>query len=455
MIASEIQQALGTSIAADIIGDVSFASCYAVSDLLSASIGAVGSAASALLSSLGLAPSPPAVRVDRRLALLWSSRSVHPIGWELPPVWDIVAGDYRARDGWIKLHTNLPHHRRAALKVLGVGPDRANVASAVARWDAEALETAIVLEGGVAAMMRSRAQWTSHPQGIAIASEPLVSWRAEASASIDSWHGTQARPLAGLRVLDLTRVIAGPVATRTLAGLGATVLRIDPPLWEEPNIVPDVTLGKCCANLRLDTSEGLHALKDLLASAHVLVHGYRPGALDGLGLGASVRRQLNPSLVEVALDAYGWTGPWSQRRGFDSLVQMSSGIAEAGMTWRGRAEPTPLPVQALDHATGYLMAAAALVGLDRAIQGQEIASARLSLARTGDLLTRHPAVAQGNLGLQPDDADFFPAIEHTVWGDARRLRSPLDIGGTRLAWTTPAVELGTSIARWPMEGGPS
>lgn len=125
------------------------------------------------------------------------------------------------------------------------------------------------------------------------------------------------------------------------------------------------------------------------------------------------------------------------------------------MTWRGRAEPTPLPVQALDHATGYLMAAAALVGLDRAIQGQEIASARLSLARTGDLLTRHPAVAQGNLGLQPDDADFFPAIEHTVWGDARRLRSPLDIGGTRLAWTTPAVELGTSIARWPMEGGPS
>ena len=444
----EIESALGIDLFAEVVGNEHLPSCFAVSDLLSASVAAVGSAASLLIEAVELAPSPPAVRVNHRLVSLWSGRSIHPVGWEMPPVWDAVAGDYRTRDGWIKLHTNLAHHRRAALTVLGTEPDRGLVAQAVAGWEAEALETAIVAAGGVAAAMRSRDEWARHPQGAAVSTEPLVAWNAERPGSVRSWSGTRDRPLTGLRVLDLTRVIAGPVATRTLAGLGATVLRIDPPDWEEANVVPDVTLGKRCAHLRLDTPEGRTAIGRLLADADVLVHGYRPGALDGLGLGADARQRFNPGLIEVTLDAYGWTGPWAGRRGFDSLVQMSCGIAEAGMIWTGRAEPTPLPVQALDHATGYLMAAATLTALGKGARGNGLHSARLSLARTGDLLARHRSTAVGTLGLRPEAADVSSTIERTPWGDARRLRSPLDIEGTTVAWDIPAGELGATPATW-------
>lgn len=445
----EIESALGIEFIADAVGNDRLPSCFAVSQLLSASVEAVGSAASSLVEALGLAPSPPSVRVDQRLVSLWSGCSIHPVGWKMPPVWDSVAGDYKTQDGWIKLHTNLAHHRRAALTVLGTEPDRDLVAQAVAGWEAEALETAIVAAGGVAAAMRSRDEWVRHPQGAAVAAEPLVGWNAERSGPVRSWGGTRDRPLAGLRVLDLTRVIAGPVATRTLAGLGATVLRIDPPDWEEANVVPDVTLGKRCAHLQLKEPEGKAAFERLLTDADVFVHGYRPGALERLGLGVEARRQLNPSLLEVTLDAYGWTGPWAGRRGFDSLVQMSCGIAEAGMGWAGRTEPTPLPVQALDHATGYLMAAATLAALDKGVRGDGISSARLSLARTGDLLARHRSTAVGTLGSRPDPADLSPILERTPWGGARRLRPPLDIEGTAFAWDIPAGELGAMSATWP------
>jgi hypothetical protein len=318
----------------------------------------------------------------------------------------------------------------------------------VAAWEAEALETAIVDGGGVAAAMRSRDQWLLHSQGAAVAAEPLIAWDAERPGAVQSWGGRRHRPLSGLQVLDLTRVIAGPVATRTLAGLGATVLRIDPPNWEEPNVVPDVTLGKRCARLRLDTPDGRAALERLLADADVLIHGYRPGALEGLGLGVDIRRRIAPALIEVTLDAYGWTGPWASRRGFDSLVQMSCGIAEAGMGWAKRAEPTPLPVQALDHATGYLMAAAALVALEKAVRGEGIGTARLSLARTGDLLARHRASLLGTLGLRPEAGDLSPDVEHTPWGDANRLRAPLDLQGTTICWDLPASKLGAMKASW-------
>lgn len=160
------------------------------------------------------------------------------------------------------------------------------------------------------------------------------------------------RPLAGIKVLDFTRVLAGPVATRFLAGLGADVLRIDPPEWDEPGVVPDVILGKRCARLDLHTAEDRRVFEALLARADIVVHGYRPGAMARLGYDEGERRTINPGLVDVSLCAYGWTGPWAGRRGFDSLVQMSIGIAEAGMRWQQAERPVPLPVQALDHATG-------------------------------------------------------------------------------------------------------
>ena len=231
-----------------------------------------------------------------------------------------------------------------------------------------------------------------------------------------------ARPLAGLRVLDLTRVLAGPVATRFLAGFGAEVLRVDPPDWDEPGVVPDVTLGKRCARLDARTADGHARLCELLAEADVLVHGYRPGALDGLGLTPARRQAIRPGLVDVSLDAYGWTGPWTGRRGFDSLVQMSSGIADAGMRRFGTDKPTPLPVQALDHGTGYILAASVLRGLALRRDTGRGQIARASLARTAALLAASgPGDADGELR-GPEAADFADDAEQTAWGPMRRLR---------------------------------
>jgi hypothetical protein len=283
--------------------------------------------------------------------------------WTLPALWDPIAGDYKLEDGWIRLHTNAPHHRAAALSVLGVAADRQAVIAAAARWKGQDLETAIVGNKGCAAAMRSLSEWQTHPQRLAVTREPLIDARVTDDFAKPVSASTCGRPLQGVRVLDLTRVLAGPVASRFLAGLGADVLRIDPPTWDEPGVVPDVTLGKLCARLDLRDADDRTTLMELLSRADVLVHGYRSDARENLGLGTRLRRETRPGLVDVSLNAYGWTGPWRHRRGFDSLVQMSVGIADAGMRALGRDRPTPLPVQALDQATGSSLAAAAVRGL--------------------------------------------------------------------------------------------
>ena len=421
-------------------------SVFAVSDFAAAAVATAGVAAAGLVGAHS--GSTPAVGVNRRLASLWFGRSIQPQGWAMPAPWDPIAGDYRTKDGWIRLHTNAPHHRAAALHVLGVLADKAEVTHAVALWQAEALEMAVVERGGCAAAMRSVAQWAQHAQGRSVASEPLLATRctpdiAAGTSTFDAQH-----PLAGVRVLDLTRVLAGPVATRLLAGLGADVLRIDPPDWDEPGVVPDVTLGKRCARLDLRSAAGRAAFAELLRQADVLVHGYRGDALDRLGLDSAARRKLRPGLVDVALDAYGWGGPWRHRRGFDSLVQMSTGIAEAGMRALAKDHPVPLPVQAVDHATGYLMAAAVLRGLtlrQRSGQGYE---ARASLARTAMLLMSEPAAVLAGAFTPASDADFDPAIEASDFGPARRLWPALQIEGTPLAWPRAATQLGSAAPQW-------
>jgi len=442
----EISQALGLSGLWAETGQGSLPSCFAVSDLASASVASVGEGVAALRMALGA--DNAAVTVDRRLASLWFSFSIDPQGWQLPPAWDDLAGDYRAADGWIKLHTNAPHHRAAAIRALGCRETRDDVACAVARWQAADLETAVVAEGGVAAQMRSVADWGQHPQGAAVNAEPLVTWDAPRKGSIRDWGGTPERPLKGLRVLDLTRILAGPVATRALAGFGAEVLRIDPVDWEEPSLAPDVTLGKRCARLDLRSPEGQACFADLLQGADVFVNGYRPDALERLGLGAAWRAATAPQVIEARLCAYGWTGPWAMRRGYDSLVQMSAGIAQAGMDWAGADKPAPLPVQALDHATGYLMAAAVLSALRDGVAGQGLRNARLSLARTAALLARYPADHRAPISAT-GDADYSDQPEITPWGPARRLRVPLSLAGVPMHWDRPACELGSAKPVWP------
>ena len=421
-------------------------SWFAVSDLAAASIGAAGIMLAQYASSRSGAR--PTVTVDRRLASLWFGMTLRPEGWQLPSPWDPVAGDYRTRDGWIRLHTNAPHHREAALSILGKPADRTALEPAVEKWDADDLEAAIVEAGGCAATMRGLAEWQDHPQGASVVKEPLIDWRTFDPVDAPLREVRDVRPLAGIKVLDLTRVLAGPVAGRFLAAYGANVLRIDPPDWDEPGVIPEVTLGKRCAELDLKTRENRAVFERLLAGADILLHGYRPGALAGLGFDPDTMRRINPGLIDVSLNAYGWSGPWSGRRGFDSLVQMSSGIADYGMRMSGAVKPVPLPVQALDHATGYLIAAAALHALDQNNATGQVLSARLSLARTAHLLSASRRTDTGK-GFEPEtEEDIDPGIEETDWGPARRVRFPLDIAGMAPSWDYPAGALRSSIADW-------
>ncbi|WP_027257538.1 CoA transferase [Leisingera aquimarina] len=425
-------------------------SAFAVTELATASIAAVGLELARLVNALNLAPVSPEVTVDQRLASLWFSYSFRPEGWELPSLWDPVAGNYETADGWIRLHTNLPHHRQSALKVLDCAGSRAAVAVAVKQWQAGLLENQIVTAGGAAAAMRSRADWLAHPQGRAVASEPLIHWTSPRKIQLrDRLQATADRPLAGLRVLDLTRVLAGPVSTRTLAGFGADVLRIDPPGWDEPGVISDVSLGKRMASLDLCNFQDRQRFEVLLSNADVLVHGYRPCALDGLGYGADARRRISPNAVEVSLDAYGWTGPWALRRGFDSLVQMSAGIADTGRVQAKAGDPHPLPVQALDHATGYLMAAAVLSALATAAQGVAVPAACLSLARTAELLAGMQKCAEGPDVTKPANSDFAQEIENSGWGPGRRLAAPLALDTSQMRWDRPASRCGSAPAYWP------
>lgn len=432
----QIALALGEDLAPDArairAAPAAFASWFADSDLAVAAVEAAGLELAALSGA-------ETVEVDPRLTLMWYVSSLRPVGWTLPGKWDPIAGDYEARDGWVRLHTNAPAHRDAALSVLGSAPEKAAVARAVRGWEAVTLETAVVAAGGASAAMHGPGEWAAHPQGQAVAREPLIAW--------DRRDGEMRRPrgLKGLRVLDLTRVLAGPIATRFLAGFGAEVLRIDPPFWDEPGRDLEVTLGKRCAGLDLRDRHDRATFERLLAGADVLVHGYRTGALAGLGYDLAAREALAPGLIEVSLNAYGHSGPWQGRRGFDSLVQMSTGIAADAMARAQAAKPVPLPIQALDHATGYLMAAAVLRALRVANATGRISRARLSLARTAASL-----IAAGPRTPAPDmapetAADLSPQTEVSDWGPARRLRFPVRLAGRDPDWP----EMGGALRRHP------
>jgi hypothetical protein len=389
------------------------------------------------------------VDVDQRLASLWFAQSMYPKGWQLPPAWDEIAGDYQTIDGWIKLHTNATRHKKAVLSVLGCKSHREDVKKVVRQLYAEELETAVLMAGGCAAEMRSLKSWKAHPQGQSISKEPTVNWENHGSTGKLMLKSRQHKPLEGIKVLDLTRVIAGPVATRFLAGYGADILRIDPiNLWDDSANAPEMTLGKRCAGLDLNKQADHDTFVSLLSEADVFIHGYRPGALENLGFDEQRCRQINSNLIVVSLCAYGWSGPWSNRRGFDSLVQMSSGIAESGMRWKNINKPHPLPVQALDHATGYFMAAAVLQALREKTESGTLLSAKLSLAKTADLLSNYSATDSYTALQEINESDFSENIEHTEWGLAKRLKFPVDIEGCSVEWQYPAAKLRTSTPKW-------
>jgi CoA-transferase family III len=447
---------------------------FDVTGLATASVAAATVAAAEFLAVRNdRGPLPVTVDSRQACAAFAAEALFTPVGWERPDIWDPIAGNYRARDGWIRLHTNYAYHRAAVERLLGAA-DRESVRAAVAEWKAEELETAVVEAGGCAAVMRTREEWLAAPAGAATADAPLAAvtdrpvpdGAGGAAGGRDAGRagvrraggagraaGTGGRlPYSDVRVLDLTRVIAGPVGTRFLAAYGADVLRIDPPGFAEvPALLPETTVGKRTAALDLTAAAGRAAFESLVGTADVLVSGLRADALAGLGYDDAALAALNPELIVASLDAYGWGGPWRNRRGFDSLVQMSSGIAAAGAAATGADHPVPLPVQALDHACGYLTAAAVGRALTRRRAESAVSRIRLSLIGTANLLWSLPRPA--GQPPMPKPGDFPLTDARTAWGPARRVPLPGAIAGVDPQWRVEAGPLGRHRPAWAGASG--
>lgn len=336
-------------------------------------------AAATLQATLAAGAGPERFSLDpHRVAAAYMSERHFRVDGEAPYAWAALSGFWPAADGWVRTHANYPHHRARLLAALALpdGADRDGLARALASIPALEAERRIVAAGGIAAAVRTPEEWTASAAGAAAEAGPLLTLTPLGEAPPEAaLRGDATRPLAGIRVLDLTRVIAGPVATRTLALLGADVLRIDPPELPEPvNQWLDTGMGKRSTLLDLRAPGDRAAFDRLLASADVLVSGYRPRALDALGLSPHALAGRRPGIVVARLSAWG-PGPWADRRGFDSIVQAASGIAAL------TGAPGVLPAQALDHSAGYLLAAAVTALLRRRATEGGSWLAETSLAR--------------------------------------------------------------------------
>ena len=381
-----------------------------------------------------------------------SERYLRVDGKPPPPAWDAIAGVYKTRDArFVRLHTNFSHHRDAVCQVLNCKPERDDVQAALLQWDAETFETAAYAAGGVVAMMRSREEWLALPHGTALAALPLVSIERIGDAAPKPWPKGD-RPLAGLRVLDLSRVIAGPVAGRTLAAHGADVLLISgPDLPAIPWLTIDTGRGKLTSLVELGSEQGRANLRDLLATADIFSQGYRPRALASLGFSPKHAADINPGIVYVSLSAYGHAGPWAERRGFDSLVQTATGFNHAEGLAAGIDVPKELPAQMLDHATGYLMAFGAMMA--KARQAREGGSwhVQVSLARTGQWLWNLGRVADGFATAELKGDAVAPFIEEVSsgFGPLRSVRHSAALSKTPALWARPAMPLGSHPPQWP------
>ena len=424
-------------------------SAFDVTGLATASVAATTLAAAEYWAARNESP-VAAVRADSRAACAaFAAEGLFtPVGWSRPDIWDPIAGNYQARDGWIRLHTNYASHRAAVAGVLKAD-DRDSVRAAVSQWKAADLEAAVVAAGGCAAAMHDRDDWLSSTPGAASEAAPALAVTDRplpAASGLGAGAARAERPYAGVRVLDLTRVIAGPVATKFLAAYGADVLRLDPPGFAEvPALLPETTAGKRTAAVDLATPAGRAAFERLVAGADVLVTGLRADALGKLGYDDATLTALNPALIIASHNAYGWNGPWRDRRGFDSLVQMSCGIAAAG----GGDEPAPLPVQALDHATGYLLATAVGRALTTRLTRGAVSRVRASLIGTANLLWSLPRSADlGDPPPRPRREEFQLTDTQTAWGPARRVPVPGQISGTAAELLVEAGPLGRHEPVW-------
>ena len=428
----------------------------------------IGETSSATLAAVGLAVSDlwelrtgrrQEIAVDTRQATasLRSGRYMRMDGVPVSTERNTIMGVYPAKNGrWSYLHCNFPNHRAAALSVLGVPEDREAVRKAVTHWDALELEEAIIAANGAGGMVRTMEEWGQHPQAVAIASLPLMEIIKIGDSPPEKLPDGD-RPLSGIRVLDLTRVLAGPTCARTLAEHGADVLKITGA--HLPNIGHqeyDTGHGKLSAHLDLREQKDLDTLRGLVREVDVFSQGYRPGTLGQRGLSPEELAQLRPGIVYISLSAFGHVGPWASRRGFDTVVQTVSGItSRQGEMFPGDAPgPQFYPVSAIDFLTGYLMAFGALVALARRVREGGSWLVRISLAQTGHWLVGRGQVPDVELKDVPmeftsKELEQWTTASDTPVGRLHHLAPVVGFSETPPRWDRPSVPLGHNKPVWP------
>ncbi|MSO91485.1 MAG: CoA transferase [Acetobacteraceae bacterium] len=428
----------------------------------------IGAAGAATLAATGLAVDDlwalrtgrrQSVAVDLRQATA-SLRSGHYMklgDGELSHARNSIMGVYPTKDSrWSYLHCNFPNHRAAALKVLNVAEDRDAVAQAVLGWNAADLEEAIIGAKGAGGMVRSAVEWRDHPQARAIAQLPLMEVLKIGDAPVEALPAGD-RPLSGVRVLDLTRVLAGPTCARTLAEHGADVMKIT--AAHLPNLGYqewDTGHGKLSAQLDLRDAVAVGTLRALVREADVFSQGYRPGTLAARGFSPEELAVLRPGIVCVSLCAFGHTGPWASRRGFDTVVQTVSGMTARQTEIVPGKKPGPdfYPVSAIDYCTGYLMAFGAMVALARRATEGGTWLVRISLAQVGKWifdLGEAPAEAARAAPEEftTDELARWSMTSETPSGTLRHLAPVVQLSETKPHWARPSVPLGYHQPVWP------
>ena len=433
-----------------------------IADMAAAAQGLVGLAAAAMHEARG-GPAQD-VAVDRWSASLSMTASAYlTVDGEKPVSWDPLTGYFRAADGWVYLHCQFPHLRDRLLEAFALPNDRDAVIAALAKLPAQQIEDRAAQAGGCAIMRQDRTTWDKHPQAAELKRRPVISLERVADLPTGPSNGTRAQagrrrllnawtgrsPLEGVRVLDLSRVIAGPMMGRTLAEHGAEVLRIGAshlPVFE--GLVINTGFGKRSAHVDLRTDAGRDTLASLIREADILIDGFRPGALAALGLGQKTLQDLNPNLIYLTLSAFGETGPWGGRRGFDTYVQCATGLSMDGPDG-----PTRLPCQPLDYLSGYLGGAAAMVALQRRIAEGGFWRIELALARTAiwlwEMTDRLPAEVDPPKAT-PSLGDAAPVMIEMAsnFGHLRAMCPAVSLSDTPPEWRGPPVPLGSSDPVW-------
>ena len=428
----------------------------------------IGETSAAALSAVGLAVSDlwdlrtgrrQEIAVDTRQATA-SLRSGNYMQMDGTPVSsdrNPVMGVYPAMNGrWSYLHCNFPNHRAAALSVLGVEEDREAMARAVAKWDALELEEAIIAANGAGGMVRTMAEWAQHPQGVAVASLPLLEIVKIGDSPSEKLPDGD-RPLSGIRVLDLTRVLAGPTCARTLAEHGADVLKVTgahlPSIGHQEY---DTGHGKLSTHLDLREPDDLEIMRGLVREADVFSQGYRPGTLAKRGLSPEALAEIRPGIVYVSLSAFSHVGPWASRRGFDTVVQTVSGITDRqGELFIGDSPgPQFYPVSAIDYLTGYLMAFGALVALARRTTEGGSWLVRVSLAQIGRWLVERGQTPETKLHdipeqFTPEELKRWSMTSDTPMGKLGHLGPVVRLSETPPHWSRTSVPLGYNEPVWP------